>query len=114
MNVNKVLTKDYEDKTLGEHGKNEPKTNPNEPNFKKAKMNITSILTVGYENKPPFPAPKKQSQFSLTTKTNTNLFTAKDYEKNCAFGLRQNKPKQSQYMLLCMPINGREVVDNEM
>ena len=31
MNVNKVLTKDYEKKTLGEHGKNEPKTNPNEP-----------------------------------------------------------------------------------
>jgi len=28
MNVNKVLTKDYEKKTLGEHGKNEPKTNP--------------------------------------------------------------------------------------
>ncbi|MBW8041626.1 MAG: hypothetical protein FVQ85_16745 [Planctomycetes bacterium] len=32
MNVNKVLTKDYVNKTLGEHGKNEPKTNPNEPN----------------------------------------------------------------------------------
>jgi hypothetical protein len=24
MNVNKVLTKDYENKTLGEHGKNKP------------------------------------------------------------------------------------------
>jgi len=32
MNVNKVLTKDYDKKTLGESGKNEPKTNPNEPN----------------------------------------------------------------------------------
>ena len=32
MNVNKVLTKNYENWTLGEHGKNEPKTNPNEPN----------------------------------------------------------------------------------
>jgi len=28
MNVNKVLAKDYENKTLGECGKNEPKTNP--------------------------------------------------------------------------------------
>ena len=28
MNVNKVLTKDYEKRTLGERGKNEPKTNP--------------------------------------------------------------------------------------
>ena len=32
VNVNKVLTKDYEKRTLGERGKNEPKTNPNEPN----------------------------------------------------------------------------------
>ncbi len=28
MNVNKVLTMDYEKRTLGERGKNEPKTNP--------------------------------------------------------------------------------------
>jgi len=50
MNVNKVLTKDYGKRTLGQHGKNEPKTNPNEPNFKKAKMNVTSYITVDYEN----------------------------------------------------------------
>ena len=28
MDVNKVSTRDYEKKTLGERGKNEPKTNP--------------------------------------------------------------------------------------
>ncbi len=28
MNVNKVLTNAYEERTLGENGKNEPKTNP--------------------------------------------------------------------------------------
>jgi len=28
MNVNKVLTKDYEKKTLGESGKNKPNSNP--------------------------------------------------------------------------------------
>jgi len=28
MNVTKVLTRDYENKTLGQRGKNEPKTNP--------------------------------------------------------------------------------------
>ncbi|GAG27327.1 unnamed protein product, partial [marine sediment metagenome] len=32
MNVNKVLTKDYEKRTLGERGKNEPNTNPIKPN----------------------------------------------------------------------------------
>ncbi|MBW8042553.1 MAG: hypothetical protein FVQ85_21515 [Planctomycetes bacterium] len=33
MNVNKVLTKDYENKTLGQSGKNEPKTNPIKANL---------------------------------------------------------------------------------
>ena len=48
MNVNKVLTKNYENKTLGERGKKQSQTNPNKAKFKKAKMNVTSILTVGY------------------------------------------------------------------
>jgi len=33
MNVNKVLTRDYEKKTLGEHGKNKPNTNPIKTQF---------------------------------------------------------------------------------
>jgi hypothetical protein len=32
MNVTKVITKEYEDKTLGERGKNKPNTNPIKPN----------------------------------------------------------------------------------
>ena len=32
MNVNKVLTKDYENKTLGGRGKNKPNSNPIKPN----------------------------------------------------------------------------------
>jgi hypothetical protein len=50
MNVNKVLTKDYEKKTLGEHGKNEPKTNPIKANLLNAQMNVSSFLTKDYEN----------------------------------------------------------------
>ncbi len=68
MNVNKVLTKDYEKRTLGQHGKKQSQTNPNKAKFKKAKMNVTSILTVGYENKTPIRAPKKQSQTSKRQK----------------------------------------------
>jgi len=52
-------------RTLGGLGKNEPKTNPNEPKFKKAKMNVNKVLTKAYENKPPLPARKnkpKQTQ----------------------------------------------------
>ncbi len=34
MNVNKVLTKDYEKRTLGERGKNKPNTNPIQTQYK--------------------------------------------------------------------------------
>ena len=32
-------------------GKNEPKTNPNEPKLKKTKMNVNKVLTKDYEKK---------------------------------------------------------------
>jgi hypothetical protein len=40
MNVNKVLTKDYENEPLFKRGKNKPNSNPNKANFKRnlAKM----------------------------------------------------------------------------
>ena len=38
MNVNRVLTNAYEERTLGERGKNEPKTNPNEPNLSRRSL----------------------------------------------------------------------------
>ena len=34
MNVNKVLTRDYGKKTLGEHGKNKPNTKPIQTQYK--------------------------------------------------------------------------------
>jgi len=59
MNVNKVLTRDYEKKTLGEHGKNKPNTNPIQSQYKansrKAKMNTTACITRTYEVIPPRP-----------------------------------------------------------
>ncbi len=62
MNVNNVLTVDYENKTLGERGKNKPNsnpkqsqsnpikcqnkpnTNPNKPNFKGKKMLLSTFM----------------------------------------------------------------------
>jgi hypothetical protein len=35
MNINKVLTKDYENEPLFRRGKNKPNTNPIKPNFKR-------------------------------------------------------------------------------
>ena len=50
MNVIKALTRDYENKTLGQSGKNEPKTNPIKANLLKAKMNVNFYSTKDYEN----------------------------------------------------------------
>jgi len=67
MNVTKVLTKDYENRTLSGCGKNKPNTKPiqtqSNPISKKAKMNVSYIITKGYENKPRFRAKAKQTQY---------------------------------------------------
>jgi len=50
MNITKVLTRDYENKTLGERGKNKANSKPNKANFRKAQMFVTTFLTKEYEN----------------------------------------------------------------
>ena len=51
MNVNKVLTKDYEKRTLGERGKNKPNSNPNKPNLPEGKIDAKCVVTKDYEEK---------------------------------------------------------------
>jgi hypothetical protein len=60
MNVNKVLTKDYENKCGKDLWKNEPKTNPIKPNFKRAKMNVKSFITKDYRKKDDFAIRKNE------------------------------------------------------
>jgi hypothetical protein len=51
MNVNKVLTKDYEKRTLGQPGKNKPNSNPIQTQFK---ANLTRNKPNSNPNKPNF------------------------------------------------------------
>ncbi len=51
MNLNNVLTTNYVKWTLGEREKNEAKTKPNKAKLKKAKMNVSTLLTRYYEKK---------------------------------------------------------------
>jgi len=69
VNVNTVITTNYEQMDTWSIGKNEPKrtqnepkTNPNEPKFKKAKMNVTTCLTMNYEQRTMIDE-KKRTQF---------------------------------------------------
>jgi hypothetical protein len=99
VNVNKVLTKDYEKNSNWTLGENEPKTNPNEPKPKKAEMNVTSYITVGYENKPPIWAPKKQSQTSNRQKPMQTSLPQRIMKKTALLAsdkTKPNKPNQTQ------------------
>ncbi len=94
MNVNKVLTKDYGKRTLGQRGKKQSQTNPNKAKFKKAEMNVTSYITKGYENISPIRAPKKQSQTLKRKKPIANLFDKKGYDNEVGFSLQKTNPNK--------------------
>ena len=99
MNVNKLLTKDYENETLGKRGKKQSQTKPNKAKFKKAKMNVTSILTVGYENKSPIRAPKKQSQISKRQKPMQTSLPQGIMKITALSGPVKTNPKQTQSLV---------------
>jgi len=52
LNVNKVLTKDYGKRTLGQRGKNKPNSNPIKANLPDEQMSSSSFSTKDYENHP--------------------------------------------------------------
>ena len=69
MNVNNLLTMNYEQMDTWWSGKKQSQTNPNKANLLNARMNVTVSYTTNYESKPPIRAPKKQSQISKWQKT---------------------------------------------
>jgi len=84
MNVNKVLTKDYENKWQRTLGENEPNTNPIKPNLRKAKMNVNSLITKDYRKKDDFAVRKN--------KPNSNPISSKAQNERkliCYRGLRK-------------------------
>ena len=100
MNVNSLITKNYENICDWTLGQNKPKTNPIKPNFQKAKMNLTSLITKDYRKKDDFAVRKNKpnsNPISEKPKMNANSLLAKDYENDTAFKLRKNKPKQTQF-----------------
>ncbi len=54
MNVNSLITTDYENKWHRRVRKNKPNSNPIKPNFQKAKMNANSFITKDYRKKDDF------------------------------------------------------------
>ncbi len=66
MNVNLYNTTNYENKWQRTLGENKPKTNPIKPNFRKAKMNVNSLITKDYRKKDDFAVRKNEPNQSLS------------------------------------------------
>jgi hypothetical protein len=67
INVSKVLTKDYDNKTLSGHGKNKPNTNPIQTQYK---PNTNPIQTQYKPNTNPIQTQYKANQSQNKPKTN--------------------------------------------
>ncbi len=101
MNVNSLITIDYENISNWTLGKNKPNSNPIKPNLRKAKMNVNSLITKDYRKNEAFAVRKNKpnsNPISLKAKMNANASIQKDYENETAFRPQKNKPKQSQWI----------------
>ena len=74
MNVNSIVTKDYENIYPCGVRKNKPNSNPIS---EKPKMNVNSIVTKDYENQPLRSLPENKPNFQRP-KTNANSFAEKE------------------------------------
>jgi len=54
MNVNSLITIDYENKSNWTLGENKPNSNPNKPNLRKAKMDVNLYFIEDYRKKDDF------------------------------------------------------------
>jgi hypothetical protein len=54
MNVNSLITTNYENKSNWTLGENKPNSNPIKPNFQKAKMIVNSFITKDYRKNDDF------------------------------------------------------------
>ena len=73
----------------------------NKPNFRKAKMNVSNIITRNYKNFIPL-AGQKNKPNSNPIKPNfrkaqmdVSLYVIEDYRKNDAFAVQKNKPNSN-------------------
>jgi len=75
-----------------------PNTNPIKPNFRKAQMNVNSLITKDYRKKDVFAVQKNKPNSNpikpnfRKAKMNVNSLITKDYRKKDDFAVKKNKP----------------------
>ncbi len=76
MNVNSLITRNYQNFIPLAGYKNKPNSNPIKPNLRKAKMNVNLTLTKDYRKKDDF-AVRKNKPNSLKTQNECKRFFTK-------------------------------------
>ena len=119
MNVNILVTIDYENKHNWTLVQNKPNSNPIKPNFRKAQMNINSLITKDYRKNDDFVVRINKPNLvrrRRIPKMNTNIFITKDYENEPFSGPKkqtQNKPNffkgQNELNIACRKIRPRPI-----
>jgi len=77
---------DYENISNWTLGQNKPNSNPNKANFRKAQMNINSLITKDYRKKDDFAVRKnkpKTNPIAERAKIDAKCVFTKDYEEIC-------------------------------
>ena len=104
MNVKLYNTKDYENKGDWTLGQNKPNSNPNKPNFQKAKMNVNSFITKDYRKNDDFSVRINKPNFrngGNERKLNVN----KGLQKKRLFSTPKNKPNSNPIKANSKPIS---------
>jgi len=100
MNVNSILTKDYERNDIFAVPENKANTKPNKANLQNAQMNVTVFYTKEYENKSNWAICENKANsnpISVKPKMDVNLYVIEDYENETTLSPQKNKPNQSQF-----------------
>jgi len=100
MNVIPYITKDYENISDWTIGQNKPNSNPNKPNFRKAKMNVNSFITKDYRKKEDFKVRKNKpnsNPISEKAKMNVSLYVIEDYENEPPSGSKKTNPIKANF-----------------
>jgi len=92
MNLNVYSKMAYDNKSNWTLGQNKPNSNPIKPNFKKAKMNVSSFTTKDYRKNDDFIVRINKPNFQ-NAKNERKLNFNKGLQKKRLFSSPKNKPK---------------------
>jgi len=100
MNVNSLITIDYENKWQRRVRKNKPNSNPIKPNLKRAKMNANVFIIKDYRKKDDFVVrinKPNSNPISVKPKISANVYVIEDYENETAFRPKKTNPNKPNF-----------------